>query len=56
MRLLGYYRNTYGYVPEDYPNAYACDHLSITLPLYIQMSDEEQRLVVQTMREEIDAM
>ena len=56
VHTLGYYRNTYGYVPEDYPNAYACDHLSITLPLYIQMSDEEQRLVVQTMREEIDAM
>lgn len=56
VHMLGYYRNTYGYVPEDYPNAYACDHLSITLPLYIQMSDEEQRLVVQTMREEIDAM
>ena len=52
VHMLGYYRNTYGYVPEDYPNAYACDHLSITLPLYIQMSDEEQRLVVQTMREE----
>lgn len=56
VHMLGYYRNTYGYVPEDYPNAYACDHLSITLPLYIQMSDEEQRLVVQTMREEIDVM
>lgn len=56
VHMLGYYRNTYGYVPEDYPNAYACDHLSITLPLYIQMSAEEQRLVVQTMREEIDAM
>ncbi len=56
VHMLGYYRNTYGYVPEDYPNAYACDHLSITLPLYVQMTDEDQKRVVDTIREEIDNM
>ena len=56
VHMLGYYKNTFGYTPEDYPNAYACDHLSITLPLYVQMSDDDQRRVVQTIREELDNM
>lgn len=54
VHMLGYYRNRFGYVPEDLPNAYACDHLSITLPLYIQMTDEDQEYVVQKIRELID--
>lgn len=54
VHMLGYYKNRFGYVPEDYPNAYACDHLSITLPLYIQMTDEDQRYVVDTIRKVID--
>lgn len=54
IHLLGYYKNRFGYVPEDYPNAFACDHLSITLPLYIQMSDEDQEYVVKTIRKVID--
>lgn len=54
VHMLGYYRNRFGYIPEDYPNAYACDHLSITLPLYIQMSDEDQEYVIRTIRETID--
>lgn len=54
IHMLGYYKNRFGYVPEDYPNAYACDHLSITLPLYVQMTDEDQRYVVDTIREVID--
>lgn len=54
IHMLGYYKNRFGYVPEDFPNAYACDHLSITLPLYVQMSDEDQDHVVQTIRETMD--
>lgn len=56
VHMLGYYKNTYGYAPEDYPNAYACDHLSITLPLYVQMSDEDQGTVVDTIRDVLDSM
>ena len=54
VHMLGYYRNRFGYKPEDLPNAYACDHLSITLPLYVQMTDEDQEYVVKTMRKTID--
>jgi len=35
---------------EDIPNAYACDRLSITLPLYVQMTDEEQDYVVEQLK------
>lgn len=54
VHMLGYYKNRFGYKPEDIPNAYACDHLSITLPLYVQMTDEDQEYVVKTIRETID--
>lgn len=56
VHLLGYYRNRFGYQPEDYPNAYACDHLSITLPLYVGMSDDDQDYVVQMIRDTMRRM
>ena len=54
VHMLGYYRNRFGYRPEDLPNAYACDHLSVTLPLYVQMTDEDQEYIVQTIRKTMD--
>lgn len=54
VHMLGYYKNRFGFQPEDLPNAYACDYLSITLPLYLQMSDEDQKHVVDTIRQIID--
>lgn len=54
VHMLGYYKKRFGYKPEDMPNAYACDHLSITLPLYIQMTDDDQEYVIKTIREIID--
>lgn len=56
VHMLGYYKNRFGYKPEDYPNAYACDHLSITLPLYVQMSDEDQMRVVEEIRRVFDEL
>ena len=56
VHLLGYYRNRFGYKPEDFNEAYACDHLSITLPLYIGMTDEDQAYVTEMIRKTIDAM
>lgn len=53
VHMLGYYRTTYGYQPEDYINAYACDHLSITLPLYVQLTEDEQKYVVETIKQTI---
>ncbi len=56
VHMLGYYRNRFGYKPEDYPNAYACDHLSITLPLYVTMTDDDQEYVVDTIKKTIDSI
>jgi perosamine synthetase len=44
--LLDYYAARYGLRPEGYPNAAFADRLSLALPLYPQMTDEEQDLVV----------
>ena len=46
VHLLGYYRKRFGYKPEDYIHAYACDRLSITLPLYVGMTIEDQTHVI----------
>lgn len=56
VHMLGYYANRFGYVPEDYINAYACDRLSITLPLYVGMVEEDQKYIVKVIRETMDDM
>lgn len=56
VHMLGYYKNRFGYKPEDFPKAYACDHLSITLPLYAGILEEEQRYVIDMIRKTIDDM
>lgn len=56
VHMLGYYKNRFGYVPEDYENAYACDHLSITLPLYVGITAEDQEYIIKTIRNTIDEM
>ena len=46
VHMLGYYKQKYGLRAEDFPNAYIADRLSLTLPLYPQMTEEEQHYVV----------
>lgn len=43
--LQDYYANKYGIRSTDFPNAYLADHLSLTLPLYPQMTKDEQNFV-----------
>lgn len=56
VHMLDYYKNRFGYKPEDFPVAYACDHLSITLPLYAGITEEDQKYVVDMIRKTIDEM
>ena len=44
--IQGYYSKKYGLSPEEFPNAYISDRLSLTLPLYVQMTEAEQDSVV----------
>ncbi len=53
--LLDYYAQKYELRPEHYPNAYLADRLSLTLPLFPQMTDAEQDLVRQELRDGFDA-
>ncbi len=46
VHTLGYYRNKYELVDHDYPRSYIADRLSITLPLFSGITDDEQRRVV----------
>jgi dTDP-4-amino-4,6-dideoxygalactose transaminase len=46
VHLLDYYARRYAYQPMDLPGAFAADQLSLTLPLYAGMTDEEQDRVV----------
>jgi dTDP-4-amino-4,6-dideoxygalactose transaminase len=55
VHVLGYYRRKYGLQPADCPNAYLADRLSLALPLYAQMTDEEQDFVCQSLRDAFNA-
>jgi dTDP-4-amino-4,6-dideoxygalactose transaminase len=49
-----YYAQKYGIRPEDFPNAYLADRLTLSLPLYPQMTDEEVDTVVDALVSGID--
>lgn len=51
VHLLGYYKKKYGYKQGDLPEAYACDKLSIALPLYANLTAEDQDYVIETIYE-----
>ena len=46
---LSLYQDTFGYSPEDLPNAWLAEHCSIALPLFPQMTDAEQDYVVEVL-------
>lgn len=46
VHMLGYYREKYHLKPEDCIHSFGAEQLSITLPLYPQMTDEEQDYVI----------
>ena len=47
VHALDCYRSRYGLRPEDFPNAWEADRRSLALPLYPQMTRDEQSAVVQ---------
>ena len=46
VHMLGYYSKKYEIKPEDFPNAYIADQLTLTLPLFAQMTEEEQDYII----------
>jgi dTDP-4-amino-4,6-dideoxygalactose transaminase len=50
VHTLNYYKRKYDLKDEDYFNSFAADRLSMTIPLYPQMTDEEQDYVIEQIR------
>ncbi|HIQ51645.1 MAG TPA: DegT/DnrJ/EryC1/StrS family aminotransferase [Nautiliaceae bacterium] len=51
VHTLTYYKNRYSLKDEEFLMSYAADRLSIALPLYTEMSDEEFEYVIECIRE-----
>lgn len=50
LHLHPYYQQTYGYQPEDLPNAYRNYQQEVSIPLFSSQTPEEVKRVVQTVR------
>lgn len=46
VHRLGYYKNKYGLRPEQFPNAALAEDTTITLPIFPNMTEEDQRRVI----------
>ncbi len=46
VHMLAFYREKYGLLPADFPNAYAANDCSISLPLFHGMTEAEQHHVI----------
>ena len=53
--IQGYYATKYDLQPEQFPNAYIADRLTLTLPLYPQLTEREQELVSTNLRKAVSA-
>ncbi len=51
LHIHPYYRDTYGYKPQDFPNAYDAYKRIISLPIYPKMPDEDVGRVVGAVKE-----
>jgi perosamine synthetase len=48
VHMLSYYRQKYSLKPEDFPNAFAANDCSISLPLFNGMTESEQCCVMES--------
>lgn len=51
VHMLTFYRDKYGLKPEGFPQSYAANHCSISLPLFHGMTEAEQAYVIKHVRE-----
>ena len=49
-----YYAEKYGLMPEQFPNAYIADRLTLALPMYVQLKEEEQDRVCQELSKAVN--
>jgi len=53
VHTLGYYKNKYGLQNSDYMRSYAADRLSVTLPVYAGMTDEEFEYIIDNIKDNV---
>ena len=51
VHTLGYYKKRFGFQPEDYPQAFACDRLSVALPLYYGLSEDDISFILKKIKD-----
>ena len=54
VHTLSYYKNKYKLLPEDYLMSYAADRLSVSLPLFYGMTDDEFNYVITSIKEALE--
>jgi perosamine synthetase len=54
--LTGFYARRYDLRPSDFPHSVLAERLSLALPLYPQMTDDEQETVVRELRNAFEAL
>lgn len=50
VHMLSFYRQKYGLKPQDFPNAWAANDCSISLPLFHGMTEGEQEEIIKTVK------
>jgi len=55
LHLYSFYRDAFGYRPEDFPVASAAAETILSLPLFTLMTDDDVRYVATTLRRLLDA-
>ena len=50
VHMLAFYRQKYGFEPQDFPNAWAANDCSVSLPLFHGMTEGEQERVIKTVK------
>lgn len=51
LHIQPYYRDTYGYCPDDFPNAWHAFQRMISLPIYPKMTDNDVADVIEAVRD-----
>lgn len=50
VHMLGYYRERFGFTPDDFPGARDCDANTMAIPLHNRMTEDDFRYVVDALR------
>lgn len=50
VHMLGFYRQQYGFKPEDFPGARDCNDYTMAIPLHNRMTEDDYRYVVEAIR------